>query len=53
MGRGRNGLIEQSEKKPKVVRSERERAGTQMTYFYVPNRDGKKNHFYLKKLLKL
>ena len=41
MGRGRHGLIEQSEKKPKVVRSER--AGTPMTYFYVPNRDGKKS----------
>ena len=41
MGRGRKGLIEQSEKKPKVVRSESERAGTPMTYFYVPNRDGK------------
>ena len=42
MSRGRKGLIEQSERKPKVVRSERERAGTTMSYFYVPNRDEKK-----------
>ena len=40
MGRGRKGLIEQSERKPKVVRSESER-GTPMTYFHVPNRDVK------------
>ena len=41
MGRGRKGLIEQSETKPKVIRSESER-GTPMTYFHVPNRDVKK-----------
>ena len=42
MGRGRKGLIEQSERKLKVVSSETERAEVSMSYFYVPNRDGKK-----------
>ena len=41
MGRGRKGLIGQSETKPKVIRSESER-GMPMTYFHVPNRDVKK-----------
>ena len=40
MGRGRKGLIEQSERKPKVM-SESER-GMPMTYFHVQNRDVKK-----------
>ena len=42
MNRERKGLIEQSEREPKVVRSERERAGALMQYFYEPNRDRKK-----------
>ena len=42
MGRGRKGLIEQSERKPKVMRSEREKAGAMMQYFYVPNTYEKK-----------
>ena len=43
IGRGRKGLIEQSERKPKVIGSESER-GTPTTYmyFHVPNRDVKK-----------
>ena len=42
IGRGRKGPIEQSERKPKVIRSESER-GTPLTYmyFHVPNRDVK------------
>ena len=51
MGRGRKGLIEQSERKPKVTRSEGERAGAMMQYFMCQTHT-KKNYFYLKKLLK-
>ena len=43
MDRGRKGLIEQNERKPKVIRSEGERAGAMMQYFYVPNKKKKKN----------
>ena len=41
MGRGRKGLIEQSERKTKSSRGQSER-GTQMTHFFVPNREVKK-----------
>ena len=42
MGRGRKGLIEQSERKPKSSRGSGERTGEIMTYFYVPKSSEKK-----------
>ena len=41
MGRGRKGLIEQSERKPKPTMFT-QRKGSTMDYFYVPNVDKKK-----------
>ena len=41
MGRGRKGLIDQSERKKKSSRGQSE-SGTPMTHFFVPNREVKK-----------
>ena len=41
MGRGRKGLIEQSERKPKPSRGSGEKKGDNLSYFYVPNIDQK------------
>ena len=41
MGRGRKGLINQSERKPVSSRGHSER-GMPMTYFFTPNREIKK-----------
>ena len=41
MGRGRKGLLEQSERKTKSLRGQSER-GTPMTHFFVPNTEVKK-----------
>ena len=45
MGRGRKGLIEQSERKPKATNMLTQRKGSTMDYFYVPNVD--KKNLYL------
>ena len=37
MGRGRKGLTEQSQRKPKVSTMFRQRKRATMDYFYVPN----------------
>lgn len=39
MGRGRKGPIDQSQRKPKVGRISRERAGAPMSYCNAPNND--------------
>ena len=52
MGRGRKGVIEQSERKPKPSRRSGERTGELTTYFYVPN-IGKKKLFLSEQAVEL